>query len=118
MSFRTPIVCCIVLTMTLQVAAVEVKVGNAQAELSNNHIARHLSIAEGHLTTSMIVNKRAGTKAVPSQCDEFRIRISKGTDKTGTDLWLTSADFEVKEIETFLGQIVQYDNFGHCSKAP
>ena len=75
----------------LPLAAVEVKIGHTGTELSNSHMARFLSTAKGNLTTTMVVNKRANTEAVPSQCDEFRLRISKGTDKTGTDVWLTSA---------------------------
>ncbi len=82
-------------------AAVEVKVGVTGAELGNRQIARILSSGTGRLTTAEIVNRRAGTRAVPTQCDEFRLRISQGTDKTGTDLWLTSADFAVTELKEY-----------------
>ncbi|MDA3924453.1 MAG: hypothetical protein PF904_07130 [Kiritimatiellae bacterium] len=82
-------------------AAVEIKIDNNEAVLGNQNIARVLSSANTRLTTAMIVNKRAGTKAVPTQCDEFRLRISQGTDRTGTDVWLTTADFAVKSIKPY-----------------
>ena len=85
----------------LPLSAVEVKIRQTDAELSNRHMARYIRTAQGRLTTAMIVNKRAGTNAVPSQCDEFRLRISRGTDKTGTDIQLTSADFEISGIREF-----------------
>ena len=85
----------------LPLSAGEVKIGDHTVELSNASMTRILSTAEGHLTTAVIVNRRAGTRAVPSQCSEFGLRLSKGTDKTDTDFWLTSADFEIREIKSY-----------------
>jgi len=82
-------------------ATVEVTIGKSGAELGNRQIARILKTGTGRLTTAMIVNKRAGTKALPTQCDEFRLRLSQGTDKPGTDIWLTTADFEVTELKEY-----------------
>ncbi|MDD2600314.1 MAG: hypothetical protein PHO37_13995 [Kiritimatiellae bacterium] len=64
-------------------------------------MARIIKTETGRLTTAMIVNRQAGTKAVPTQCDEFRLRLSKGTDKPDTDLWLTTADFEVTDLKEY-----------------
>ena len=89
------------LAFALPLSAVEVKTNGSHIELSNRSMARVLDTAQGRLTTARVVNKRAGTNAVPSQCAEFRLRISRGTDKTGTDQWLTAADFEVKEVKPY-----------------
>lgn len=81
--------------------AVEVRIVPGEGELGNPHMARLFDTAQGHLTTAMMVNKRADTNAVPSQCDEFRLRLSEGTDKTGTDVILTSADFEIRNTKAY-----------------
>ena len=82
-------------------AGVEVGVGKYGATLENDFMARTLTVEDGRLSTGKIVNKRAGTVAVPTECDEFRLRISQGTDKPGTDILLTAADFAVEEMESY-----------------
>lgn len=83
------------------IASVKVSSGVEGATLENRYIARVLENNNGRLTTGKIVNKRAGTVAIPTQCDEFRLRISQGTDKPATDIWLTTADFSVQNIKTY-----------------
>lgn len=91
------------LSMSLALhAAVEVEISERGAVLSNGYMARVLQTSTGRLTTSEIINKLAGIKAVPTQCDEFRLRLSQGTDKPNTALWLTSADFEVTELKEYV----------------
>lgn len=63
--------------------------------LQNAFLARTLVVEDGRLRTTEIVNKRAGTRLVPLACPEFRLRISRGTHTTGTDVELTAADFTV-----------------------
>ncbi len=67
----------------------------ASYTLENNAISRTLSTDSGHLITTSIRNKKAGTTLTPTACAEFALRISQGTDKVGTDVILTSADFDV-----------------------
>ncbi|MHC4251158.1 MAG: alpha-galactosidase, partial [Planctomycetota bacterium] len=69
--------------------------------IENAHLGRELSIEGGVLRTTAIVNKRAGTRAVPTSCDEFRLRVSDGTHTTGTDVTLTSADFRVERADAY-----------------
>jgi len=66
--------------------------------IGNRYMRRTFSIEKGRLFTKEIQNKVAGLTAVPCSCDEFRIRISQGTHTTGTDVWLTSADFKAKHV--------------------
>ena len=61
--------------------------------IENSSLGRVLTVEGGVLRTTAILNKRAGTKAVPLSCDEFRLRISRGTHTTGTDVVLTARDF-------------------------
>ncbi len=63
--------------------------------LENENLKRTLSVEGGVLKTVSIENKLAKTVATPTACDEFHLRISKGTHTTGTDVDLTSADFKV-----------------------
>ncbi len=64
--------------------------------IQNATLAREMSFKEGALKTVSFFNKLAGKRAVPTSCDEFRLRISEGTHTTGTDVVLTSADFAFK----------------------
>ena len=63
--------------------------------LENEALKRMLSVEGGVLKTVSIENKLAKTMATPTACDEFHLRISKGTHTTGTDVDLTAADFKV-----------------------
>jgi hypothetical protein len=65
----------------------------ADIDLENAALKRSLSTENGILRTTRIVNKLAKTEAVPVSCPEFRLRLSQGTDKVGTDIELTAADF-------------------------
>jgi len=64
---------------------------NTPYTLKNKHLGRELSVVDGHLTTSKILNYRADSVIQPQACDEFSLRISGGTDKVGTDVVLTTA---------------------------
>ncbi|MFT7633382.1 MAG: hypothetical protein ACI87E_004438, partial [Mariniblastus sp.] len=70
--------------------------------IQNSSLARELSVANGTLQTKSIENKLAETKAVPTSCDEFRLRISAGTHTTGTDVTLTSTDFTFKSSDQYI----------------
>jgi hypothetical protein len=70
--------------------------------LENDYMKRIISVKDGILTTSEIVNKRANTSARPSSCPEFRLRLSEGTETTGTDKEMTSADFTVVNTERYV----------------
>ncbi len=91
----------LLLASTVAAAPVEVLIKPDGASLGNRHMQRVLNTRNGRLTTAMIVNRRAGTEALPTQCDEFRLRISQGTDKPGTARWLTTADFAVRELKAY-----------------
>ena len=64
--------------------------------LQNESLARTLMVDHGVLRTSLMVNKQSGVRMVPTACPEFSVRFSQGTDKPGTAVTLTSADFKVK----------------------
>jgi len=65
--------------------------------LENDSIRRVFSIDDGVLRTTAIVNRLAGTTITPDPCPEFLLRLSQGTDQTGPDTILSSADFRVTE---------------------
>ncbi|MBT3279667.1 MAG: hypothetical protein HN909_04540 [Phycisphaerales bacterium] len=71
--------------------------------IGNDALERTLSVEGGVLKTVSIENKVAKITATPTACDEFHLRISKGTHITGTDVDLTAADFKV------IGSIVGAD---------
>lgn len=94
------------LAITILVASALGSVGQLDAQetlaLENDYMKRVISVKDGILTTSEIVNKRANTSARPSSCPEFRLRLSEGTETTGTDKELTSADFTVVNTERYV----------------
>ncbi len=86
-------------------AAGEVSIETTAAKtytLSNDSLARVVSVADGTLRTKAVVNKLAKTRAVPLSCNEFELRISQGTHTTGTDVVLTTADFAFKETKPYV----------------
>ena len=52
--------------------------------IENAALARDLSVEGGVLRTTGVLNKLAGTVALPSACSEFCLRVSEGTHTTGT----------------------------------
>lgn len=73
---------------------------NSEFTIDNNFLSRTLSIEGGALHTLKLENKVSGKELIPQNEAEFQIRISEGTDKEGTDVILTSADFKMKEVLT------------------
>lgn len=57
-----------------------------------------MAVENGILSTKRIVNKITGSTLLPIACDEFSLRISRGTDKPGTAVTLTSRDFKVNSF--------------------
>ncbi len=62
--------------------------------IQNDALSRTLAIGDGGLGTIEIVNKEASRVIHPTECREFGLRISQGTDREGTDIELTAADFK------------------------
>lgn len=71
--------------------------------LKNRYLKRILSVsADKKLTTQSIVNERASRRLPLSAAgEEFKLRISQGTDKENTDRILTARDFEVQEVTPY-----------------
>lgn len=71
--------------------------------LKNRHLERVICVtADGHLSTVSMNNRLAEVQLPLSvSSDEFRLRISKGTDKEGTDRILTAKDFKVSEVSSY-----------------
>lgn len=69
--------------------------------LENNFISRSFVVEAGRLRTTGLVNKLAKKTLTPTACAEFRLRISKGTHTTGTDVALTAADFKVIDVKEY-----------------
>lgn len=61
--------------------------------IENQNISREFSVSKNRWVTTKITNKKNTQTLIPLSCDEFKIRISKGTDKTGTDKILSTKDF-------------------------
>ena len=66
--------------------------------LENEYLARVVTVNQGKLHTTSINNKKAQKELAPTNKDEFKLRISEGTDTEGTDVELTSKDFSVIEV--------------------
>lgn len=74
---------------------------NNEYVIENDYLKRTFKIENGKLFTAEIINKAADKKSYPQDREEFRLRISNGTHTEGTDIVLTSKDFEfVEEIST------------------
>lgn len=73
--------------------------------LENRCLKREWSCENGVLRTAVIVNKAAGGFRANVSGDEFRLRVSAGTDIEGTDRILTAADFKLagSEVKTVGG---------------
>ncbi|GAA4292991.1 alpha-galactosidase [Aestuariibaculum suncheonense] len=69
--------------------------------IENDYIGRNLSVKDGHLITTKIVNKLNGSTLIPTLVDEFKLRISKGTDIPEGDITLTTSDFKVISSKSF-----------------
>lgn len=68
--------------------------------LENDFLSRKISV-EPFLHTTEITNKLLRTKLTPLEHDEFILRLSEGTDKTGTDFILRSTDFKVENSKQY-----------------
>ncbi|GGW39574.1 hypothetical protein [Arenibacter certesii] len=67
--------------------------------IGNQTISRTIKISDdGHLFTSEVHNKIAGTLLLPRDKEEFRLRISEGTHIEGSDVVLTSEDFKFNKV--------------------
>lgn len=71
--------------------------------LKNRHLERVICVtADGHLYTVSMDNRLAAIQLPLSvSSDEFRLRISKGTDKEEPDRILTAKDFKVSEVSSY-----------------
>jgi len=70
-------------------------------QLQNFYLCRTWSVENNTLNTKEIINKRSNMPLTPLKCDEFRLRISKGTHTTGSDKLLTTADFFCIEVKHY-----------------
>lgn len=66
--------------------------------ISNEFLSRTIVIEEGNVHTSKIVNSLSGKEIIPHNNEEFKLRISKGTDVANSDVVLTSKDFKFKKV--------------------
>jgi hypothetical protein len=96
----TILVCLSTVTIVPNLSADIRKVDHKTYSIENNNLGRTLTIKKGKLATEHIDNHKAGKKLIPLASDEFRMRLSKGTQFLGTDFTLTSADFKVSDVET------------------
>ncbi|MDO4570224.1 MAG: hypothetical protein Q4D38_07575 [Planctomycetia bacterium] len=61
--------------------------------LANDALSRTLAVEGGILRTVEFLNKVTGAALKPQRAEEFRLRISKGTQFETGDVWLTTEDF-------------------------
>ncbi|WP_143150443.1 alpha-galactosidase [Arenibacter nanhaiticus] len=67
--------------------------------IGNKSISRTIKISDdGQLFTSKVDNKIAGKILTPRDNEEFRFRISEGTHIEGSDVVLSSKDFNFKKV--------------------
>ena len=72
----------------------------SEYKLENKYISRTISVG-GHLKTVSIENKSVGKILFPLCDEEFRLRISKGSQVSDRDITLISADFKVISVEKY-----------------
>ena len=106
MTCRTALVlsvACLTLAPPARAGDVSIETPSAKTyRIANDSLARVVSVAGGTLRTTLVENTLAKTRAVPSACNEFELRISQGTHTTGTDVVLTTADFAFKETKQYV----------------
>lgn len=73
--------------------AVYVSQAGDEVTLGNRFLSRTFSVAGNRLKTLRIENKRNGATAPVAASDEFRLRLSQGTQVDGTDYTLAGPDF-------------------------
>lgn len=66
--------------------------------VSNEFILRSIVVENGIVRTSKIVNLLAGKEIIPQSNEEFKLRISKGTNVENTDVILSSKDFQFEKV--------------------
>ncbi len=66
--------------------------------LENSSLSRTIIIKEGKIRTVKLVNKISNKELIPQNTIEFKLRISGGTHVEGSDIELTSKDFEFKKV--------------------
>lgn len=69
--------------------------------IENSFLSRTFSVNDGNLRTDEIVNKSANKKINLLNCDEFSLRISQGTNTTGTDFVLNTSDFKFSKYDQY-----------------
>lgn len=74
--------------------------GKEEFTIENGFISRTITVTNGLVRTSRIVNKVANKEITPTNDIEFKLRISKGTHVVGSDVELTSNDFVYKKVIT------------------
>ncbi|TKG94532.1 hypothetical protein EYV94_11320 [Puteibacter caeruleilacunae] len=67
--------------------------------IENDSLSRVLKVENGVLKTEQLANKRNQRVLKPIACNEFELRISEGTETSGTDQVLTNMDFKVNGVE-------------------
>lgn len=74
--------------------------GKEVYRLENKYLSRVIT-TKSYLHTVEITNKQIPSQMLPTECSEFMLRLSAGTDKVGTDFILCSRDFEVERVSKY-----------------
>ena len=69
-------------------------------QLENAFLCRQLRFTP-YLHTTGLTNKLLDRQMSVGNSPEFVLRLSDGTDKVGTDFWMTAKDFDVKGYESY-----------------
>lgn len=80
-------------------------IGRTQAQIytvENRYIARTLQVSDGVLSTKVLLNKEAGTKLLPINCDEFLLHL---TLLDHTEKVLSNKDFKVISVSTYTNPV-------------
>ncbi|MCA9265270.1 MAG: hypothetical protein KDA60_15525, partial [Planctomycetales bacterium] len=77
-------------------------------QLENRFLRRELSTSDGVARTTRIVNLLDGRQLIPTDSNEFRIRLSHSTASLEPDVELTCTDFEIDDITSTREGTVQH----------
>jgi hypothetical protein len=69
--------------------------------LENDSLARSVSITNGVLRTTQIINKLAGITVLPETAPEFRLRLAPDTNEPTSTVTLTTSDFQALNAKSF-----------------
>ncbi len=79
----------------------EIKVNSKALTIENDFLRRRFSVEAGKFRTAEIVNKIGRKKLIPTNYNEFQLRLSEGAGTVGTDYFVTASDMKFLKAKPY-----------------